>query len=94
MYSQLKIFSPANKQVFVYSLKTVTMAKSEPSTTQIDKLTLFMDSTHIPTFSHNLRNVLLEHMATKKTYDFNHADFISDTINLFNLLDALEEKNK
>ena len=66
------------------------MSTAAPTERQIEQLITFRDSTDIPAFNRNLRNMLLEYTASKKSYDFDRGDFIIDTIKLFGLLDALE----
>lgn len=70
------------------------MPKNEFTKEQIDKLVLFADNTNIRAFNRALRNLLLECMADKNNCYCNREDFISDMINLFRLLDALETSNK
>lgn len=66
------------------------MPQNTPNTDQIEQLKSFMENTHIPSLNRSLRNIMLEYMANKNSYDSSREYFVSDMIYLFALLDALE----
>lgn len=66
------------------------MPTNKPNKEQIEKLKLFMNDTDIPSFNRTLRDVLMEYLGSKQSYDFNREYFTYEMNNLFALLDALE----
>ena len=61
-----------------------------PTAKQIEQLIAFRDSANLPTFNHTLRDFVMEHASSKKYYDFDRGEFITDMVRLFRLLDSLE----